>query len=199
MKKNISIQQGSNFEMVVRWESKNVVFKAVTGITKTAPPVLTVAGHAVPDGWRVGLTNIKGMTALNATHAPLEDADYYQAKLIGVDALSLDGIDATGLATYTSGGILRYFSPIDLAGYTARMDIRSTLASTTVIFALTTGNTRIALNNVSKTITLAISAVDTALLTFTSGVYSLELVSGAGEVAQILNGTAKLIKEVTRP
>lgn len=202
MKKKLIIDQGSTFEAVVRWESADVTFKTVTAITKAAPPVLSVASHGVPEGWRVALTNILGMTELNAANDPAEKppeaADYYTASVVTSGSISLDGVDATGFGTYVSGGILRYFEPVNLSGFTARMHIRSSLTATTTLLELTTENSRIALDNTAKTITLTISATDTALLTFTSAVYSLELVSGAGVISKVLFGTVSLIKEVTR-
>jgi len=199
MKKNIRIQQGSTFEWVVRWQSRTVAFAAITDITKAAPPVITATGHGMPDGWKGAITNVRGMTELNAANDPPDTGeDYYEFDVTDANTLSPKGVDATGFGTYTSGGVIRYFEPVDLDGYTARMHIRQSLTATTTLLELTTENARIALDNVAKTITLTISATDTAALSFTSGVYSLELVSGSGEVAEILTGSVTLVKEVTR-
>lgn len=199
MKQNIKIQQGSTFEWVVRWQSRDSVFATITAITKAAPPLITATAHGIPDGWKGAFTNVRGMTELNAENDPpdLTD-DYYEFDVTDANTLSPKGVDATGFGTYTSGGIIRYFEPVDLDGYTARMHIRQSLAATTTLLELTTANARIALDNTVKTITLSISATDTAALDFTAGVYSLELVSGDGEVAEILNGSVTLVKEVTR-
>lgn len=49
----------------------------------------------------------------------------------------------------------------------------------------------------AKTITLVIDAIATAALTFSSAVYSLELIKGT-EVIPFATGTLSLIKDVTR-
>lgn len=87
-------------------------------------------------------------------------------------------------------------TPIDLSGYTARMQLREYLESSTVVAELSTENGGIALGGVAGTITLFISATNTANLT-ESGVYDLEMVQGA-VVTRLLEGAFILSKEVTR-
>jgi len=88
--------------------------------------------------------------------------------------------------------------PIDVTGYTARMHMRKKQADADIVLDLTTENNRIALGGVAGTITLSLSAVDTAALT-TSGVYDLEMVSGDGvTVTRLLEGKYALSVEVTR-
>lgn len=85
---------------------------------------------------------------------------------------------------------------VNLTGYTARMQIRQRIGGDTLI-ALTTENSRIALGGTAGTITLNVSATDTAALTM-DGVYDLELVSAAGVVTRLLQGSVTLSKEVTK-
>jgi hypothetical protein len=54
------------------------------------------------------------------------------------------------------------------------------------------------LDNTAKTITITISADQTALLTFKTAVYSLEMVSLDGVVTEIMGGKITLEPEVTR-
>ena len=95
--------------------------------------------------------------------------------------------------TYKESGVA-----INLTGYTARMQVRSTLESATTVVELTTANSRIALGGAAGTITLTISATDTAALTAGRGVYDLELVSGSGIVTRLLQGVATISRNVTR-
>ncbi len=195
---DLEICKGATFLKVLRWESSTVVFKPITGITKVAPPVITAAGHGVPDGWRVALTNVGGMAQINAGNNPPKAAQYVKSKLLTADTVSLPLIDASGYSTYTSGGILRYNQPVDLAGYTARMHIRASQAATTTELELTTENSRIALDNTLKTITLTLTAAITAAITWTTGVYDLELVSSGSVVTRLLEGAISIHEEVTR-
>jgi tRNA threonylcarbamoyladenosine modification (KEOPS) complex Pcc1 subunit len=95
--------------------------------------------------------------------------------------------------TYKESGVA-----VNLTGYTARMQVRSTLESAEALIELTTANGRIALGGSAGTITLTISATDTAALTAGRGVYDLELVSGSGIVTRLLQGVATISRNVTR-
>ena len=109
------------------------------------------------------------------------------------DLLIEQGATFSQLVTYKESGVA-----VNLTGYTARMQVRSTLESATSVVELTTANGRIALGGAAGTITLTISATDTAALTAGRGVYDLELVSGSGIVTRLLQGVATISRNVTR-
>lgn len=85
---------------------------------------------------------------------------------------------------------------VDLTSYTARMQIRLRKESEDILVSLTDGD-GITLGSTAGTISIEISSEDTAALTFRSGVYDLELVSG-GEVQRLLEGKVRVSAEVTR-
>ena len=89
-------------------------------------------------------------------------------------------------------------NPINLTSYKARMQIRRTVQSRDFLIELTTENGRIVISPVIGSITLSISASDTANLSFTQAVYDLEIVSADDVVTRIIQGTVNLSKEVTR-
>lgn len=89
-------------------------------------------------------------------------------------------------------------SPINLTGYTARMQIRKSATSSAALLELTTENSRITLGGVAGTITLTLTAADTAAITWTSGVYDLELVDSGGGVRRLIQGAVRVSREVTR-
>ncbi len=192
LKQNFKVYQGSTFSPIFRWESATKVYKTITGITKAAPCVVTAVAHVVPDGWRVKVTNAGGMTQINSTTA------YKTATLKTVDTVEFNAVNSLDYTTYTSGGVLEYNEPVNLSGYTAKMQIRASLASTTVLLELTDANGKITLNNTTKTISILITATETAAFTFRTAVYSLELTSSSGIVTQLATGTLTLVKEVTR-
>jgi hypothetical protein len=109
------------------------------------------------------------------------------------DLLIEQGATFSQVITYKDNGVA-----VNLQGYTARMQVRSTLESATALIELTTANGRIALGGAAGTITLSISATDTAALTAGRGVYDLELVSGSGIVTRLLQGVATISRNVTR-
>ena len=87
--------------------------------------------------------------------------------------------------------------PVNLTGYTARMQVRSTKDSATTIVSLTTGS-GITLGGAAGTITLDLSATATAALPSGVYLYDLELVSGGGQVTRLLEGKFTISAEVTR-
>lgn len=89
--------------------------------------------------------------------------------------------------------------PIDLTGYTARMQVRETYESQTVSVELTTENGRISLDPLKGEVNLTIDAESTAELSPGLFVYDLELVSEELEVTRLLEGNFNVRPEVTRP
>lgn len=196
---NFTIRQGETWRRIVRWEQGEFVYKPITGITKAAPAVLTVTGHGLVDGWRGAISNVVGMTEINAKNEPPLDPDeYYKLTVNDANTIEINALNTLGFKPYTSGGILRYRPPVDLDGFTARMSFRKKIKDSVSLFDLTTDNGRIALDNVEKTITLLIQDEDTAEFGFTSAVYDLELVSSGGEVSILLSGQISVVKNVTR-
>lgn len=187
---NFKVYQGSTFRETLRWESSTKVYAPITNISKTAPVVITAASHGVPVGWRFKVTGALGMKEINSD-------SYYIATASDTNTITVNSVNALNYTTYTGSGVLEYNQPVDLAGYTARMQIRTKLDSDAVVHELTTENSGIVVNNTTKTIELTIPASTTETFNFTTGVYSIELVNGS-EVTPFANGSITLVKEVTR-
>jgi hypothetical protein len=189
-KVNFKIYQGSTFREVFRWESSLKTYLPITSITKAAPPTITCTGTLPPVGWRAKVTGVLGMKEINSD-------EYRVVTEASAGTVIFNSINASGYTTYTSGGILEYNTPMDLTGYTARLQVRPQTASTTTILTLTTENGGIVIDNVLKTITVLATATQTTALNFTSAVYSLELVKNS-EVSTFSTGNVGLVAEVTR-
>lgn len=88
-------------------------------------------------------------------------------------------------------------SAVNVTGYSARMQVRDAADSTAVSLSLVSG-TGITLGGTAGTI--ALSAVATATSAISAGqyVYDLEMVSGAGYVTRLVEGTFTVYAEVTR-
>lgn len=86
---------------------------------------------------------------------------------------------------------------VNLTGYTARMQVRETASSASIILSLTTENGGITLGGSAGTVTITISATETAALTAGSYVYDLELISGS-TVYRRIQGDFDVDAEVTR-
>lgn len=99
----------------------------------------------------------------------------------------------------TSGTVT---SPVNLTGYSARMQVRTSHYDSTVLLSLTSGS-GITLGGTAGTIYLEASATTTAGMATANSqqeqyVYDLELVSGAGYVTRLVQGSFFLNPEVTR-
>ena len=189
---NFTIYQGATFNEELRWESSYKTYVPITDITKSAPIVVTAPAHGVPLNWRVKFTNILGMTDLNSTE------DYHQVSSLTTNTITINDINSLGFKSYTSGGILEYNTPIDMTGYTGRMQIRETIDSTDIIQELSTSNNQIVINNTNKTITLNIPAATTSGFNFTTAVYGLNLTSAGGQVIPFCTGILSLTREAIR-
>jgi len=88
--------------------------------------------------------------------------------------------------------------PINLTGYSARMQVRRKVSSTTALLTFTTTNGAITLGGVAGTIDIVGSATVTDDVTGCCGVYDLELVAPSGIVTRLIQGNATISPEVTR-
>jgi hypothetical protein len=196
-KLDITISQGKTFAKTLRWGQPRKVYKAITGATKAAPCVLTVVGHSIPDGWLFKIASVLGMTELNSENRE-QNCGHYTATVVDVDSIELNDVNASGFHAYTSGGVIEYNEPVDLTGYTARMQIRASLKSEEVLLELTTENGGITIDASGNTITIYIDATSTAALTWKQGVYEVEVISTGGKVDSLAVGDVSVKQEVTR-
>jgi hypothetical protein len=88
-------------------------------------------------------------------------------------------------------------SLVDFTGSTGRLHVRSKFGATDKLIELTTENGGIVLTEDGE-ITLSMTAAQTAALTFSRGVYDLEIVPPSGEPYKIIKGNVYLKREVTR-
>ena len=186
--KEILIQKGKTFSLVVRWETEPIIRKAITAVSlATGAPRLTVTSHGAPNGWRGMVYAAEGMKQLN-------DIGYQSMTVIDANTIefnSVTPVDDNGRvwSAYTSGGFLMFYTPKSLSGYTARMDIKDKVGGT-VWASSEIADTPLdiidaVVDDATKTITLTISATDTAALTAKKGVADLELVSSGGVVTKL--------------
>lgn len=88
-------------------------------------------------------------------------------------------------------------SPIDLSGYSARMQVRTSYEAEETLVSLTSAGGDIVLGGALGTIAITIAASVTQGLQIDEAVYDLELVNGL-TVTRLLQGKATVSREVTR-
>lgn len=191
IKVNFKMYQGSTFNEVLRWETSTKVYKPITAISKTAPIVITAVGHVLPVGWRTKVTNVLGMKEINSADT------YHVVTETTTDTVTINDINALDYTSYISGGVLEYNAPNSLVGVTARMQLRTKITDVLPIDEYTTENGNLIINDTNKTISILVSATDTALYSFSSVLYSMELIDGT-TVTPFIYGSISLEKEVTR-
>ena len=194
---NFRIYQGSTFSQIFRWESKTLEYATIESINKSAPCLLTVhTGQPTPPpSWRVRITGAGGMKEINLNDQP--EAYYISTNTIGRD-VTINEINSVNYGVYTSGGVLSWYEPVPLIGYTAQLQIRKNISSADIITELTSADGDIIFDNVDKTIQVKIAKEITRDFDFTTAVYSFELTDQDGNTVTFLQGNITLIKEVTR-
>jgi hypothetical protein len=146
------------------------------------PPILNSAINAY-NTWQSAIT--ANQAAIAAAQAAV------------ANKISINQVNSLGYNTYTSGGVVEFNQPIPLTGFAARMQIRESVDSTTVIHEATTQNNQIVLDDTNKTIQITLLANVTQNFNFATAVYSLELYNG-NNVIPFINGNLTLVQEVTR-
>lgn len=89
-------------------------------------------------------------------------------------------------------------TPINLTGYTARMQVRKKHADTVKVLDLTTQNGKIIITPLLGKINVTVPATETDDITIKTGVYDLELESSTGIVTRLIEGGVTVSPEVTR-
>lgn len=89
-------------------------------------------------------------------------------------------------------------NPIDLTGYTAKMQVRQRYSSEDAALTMSTEAGTIVLGGAAGTINITGPAVDTATITIKQGVYDVELTSAGGIVTRLIEGCVAVSPEVTR-
>jgi hypothetical protein len=89
-------------------------------------------------------------------------------------------------------------TPVNLTGYSAKMQVRESADSDAVLLELSTTLGNIQITPLTGKVTLVFSPDDTSGAYWTKGKYDLELTSGNGFVTRLVQGKFSLSKEITR-
>ena len=90
-------------------------------------------------------------------------------------------------------------NPVDLTGYTARMQVRSEHSSSDKLLDLSSPSSGIVIDEPNGKVTVTATAAQTAALSAPQlAVYDLKLTDGAGKVTRVVEGKARITPEVTR-
>ena len=87
---------------------------------------------------------------------------------------------------------------VNLTGYSARMQIRPSKESSTILVEATSANGKLAITPAQGKISLQLSASETDLAGFDVAVYDLEIESTSGIVTRLIEGAVTISRQVTR-
>jgi hypothetical protein len=191
-----TIYQGRVFRRIVRWETTPTVFKEITGITRGAPTSVLCVGHGLSSGWYVAVTDVLGMTEINAPANSPRSSDYRQVTVLDSDNFTINDLSSAQFSPYTSGGYIRYNTPKSLSGAVARLQIRDRVGGTLLLdMSSTTGE--IDLDDTNHVVIVSILDDVTKLMTYTSAVYDLEIEDSDGDTYVLLTGSIEVVPEIT--
>ncbi len=190
--KEILIERGKLFTMVVRWETEPIIRKAITAISvASGAPRLTITSHGITDGWKGEVYGVEGMK-------PINDVGVQKLTVIDANTIELNGVDPTDdngkmWPAYTGGGFVKLNTPQSLANYTPVIDIKDKVGGT-VLLSSQAANSPLNVitatsDDATKTITLRIGATDTAAIPMTikKGIAELEMhhISDTSDVVKL--------------
>jgi hypothetical protein len=89
-------------------------------------------------------------------------------------------------------------TPRPLVGYSAAMQVRSTVDDSIKLVDASTANGKITINGPGGIVMINVSAVETTAMTWVKGVWDLEISTGITDVERIAEGFASFSPEVTR-
>ena len=192
-KLNITIEQGATFSLGFNWYGAGKLCKLIEDLTPGCPTLITITSHGLPSTspTPVMISHVQGAKRAN-TDGGMVKATYIDANSFYVDA------DTVGQDYTANTGLVTWFAPSDLTGYSARMHIRENIDDVTAIDELTSVGGEITLSPTDGRIEVTIADDVTAAYDFDEAVYDLEVEDSGGATKRLLYGTVTLSKEVTR-
>lgn len=183
----LAIEVGVTYVVVYRYGGAPLIYKPIAAVTAYLPLTLTATAHGVTDGWPVAFRGLG--SGVDASDWPPTNKDFFFATVVDANTISINDLDATVLTAYTSGGILAYYTPTSLAGATAVFTLSSADSCGNETVVLTTNAV---LDNTAKTITLTLSAAQTAALITGAYTFSLIMTDAGSNVIVIAEGQAQV-------
>lgn len=201
----LNIARGKTLQLVIRWEAPPLISIPITAIaTGTGFPRLTVTGHGAPNGWRGYIVGVQAPKQINAKSNPPRSSDHHELTVIDANTVELNGVipvDDAGKpwAAYTSGGFLQFNTPQSLAGATVRVKIKDRVGGTVLLSTETADSPNNLItataDDATKTITIEISAAATAALTWSKGVWEVEIETAAGKVFSLVEVSLVVVSD----
>lgn len=186
-KLDLHIVQGSTLRDTLRLMQPRYEYRPITALGGS--PLRLTVDHGLPGNWLAWVDGVSNMQGVNRSQRERP----HRVTVVDAATLEINALSAFGLNP--NGGQLIYKPPVDLTGAKARMQIRAGLGGA-LLLELTTENDGLAITG-PGTLIRTLSAAQTAALTWTDGVYDLEVEYADGTVQRYLQGAVTVSREVT--
>jgi hypothetical protein len=176
---NLGMDQGADWDL-------NVIYKqpaSITNVTGNGTTVTYTAANSFSAGQTVSIDQVMPYI-YNLQNVTIATASATQFTVTN---------GATG--TYISGGLAT--APLDITGYTAKMQMRSYPDSATAVLTLTTENGGIAITGATGNIALHATAAQTGAINQGPYDYDLEIYQSSS-VTRVVQGQIDVSAQVTR-
>ena len=177
-KLKLSVRKGASTDLPLRIETGTMSFAAISAMANSAPLRVTAPGHNIPDMWHAAVIDARGMIELNAADSnKIREAEFHQVTVIDANTVDFMEISSASFKTYTGGGYLAYYEPLDLSGYTsARMDVKRRVGGD-VELALNTTDGTLEIEAATHSVWIRLDDTDLAALPAREYVFDIELIS----------------------
>lgn len=206
IQQDIQVIQGKTFAASFGWAQGKFVWGVITAVGKTAPVSLTVEGHGLKDDWPFWISGLKKPACLNNWSDPCgrggdpEVGEPYMAEVADEDTLVINDINGLDFDTYAGGGVIRYYARADITGYEARMQVRASASSETVLFEASSVGEDPLITVDPDTATFSVTIPADAFIgaTFREAVYEIEITAPTGEKYRLAYGALCLDRELVK-
>jgi hypothetical protein len=148
------IVPGTTVRFVYRWGAAPLIYVPVT-VSSLTPLQFTATAHGIPDGWSVAIADLASIPQLIAKSWPPTSCDYRQVRVVDANTIEFNTIDAARInGAMAATGKVAYETPTNLASMTGTFTVDGFVTPFTPVF-----------DNTAKTITITISALQSATLT----------------------------------
>jgi hypothetical protein len=150
------------------------------------------------NGTTVNFTAVNGFAAAQTVSIDGVLPPQYNLQNVTIASASASNFTVTNGATgiYISGGIAT--APVNVVGYTARMQLRSLPSDADAVLTLTSAAGQIAVTGASGQFAVHATAAQTGNIDEGTYYYDIEITSQAGIVTRLAQGQIVVTPEVTR-
>lgn len=192
----LTIYQGKTLEFALQYAEDRFTYCDIASVPSLAPVRLSVPSHGIPDGWPVTIQCVRRPDELNGD---------YLATVIDDDTIEInDLVGSCWRHQWSAGGHVRYPTPQDITGWSARATLRRRVGDDSAVLTFHSDPAQnpdglIIVDPAEHSFTLKLDETAAKQLTPMVGVWDAEAIDPAGNVfALVALSPFEVVGEVTR-